>query len=143
MLKNLALTRLTWAMHLTMRTGMEIRRALSLSFKAANFAPISDHLPQILGTVERGGNLTDAFLDANCFDTDLVTAVESGEQSGSLPELMHRLSEQYMDESLLKLKVLSVAGGFAVYGCIAAVIVFMIFRLAMFYIGILNDAAGL
>jgi len=143
LLKSLALTRLTWGLHLTFRTGMDVRRALTLAFRAVGFAPISDNLPVMLQTIDNGGNLTDAFLAADHLDDDLVSYIDSGEQSGSLPELMNKLTTQYLQQSLLNLRIVSVVGGFAVYGCVAAVIILIIFRLAMFYIGMLNDAVNM
>ncbi|MDR0610427.1 MAG: type II secretion system F family protein [Planctomycetaceae bacterium] len=142
MLKTLALMRLTWGLHLTMRTGMDVSRALTLSFQGSGFAPICDQLPVILDTVENGGTLADAFQAAEYLDDDLLSSVDSGEQSGNLPELMHKLTDQYFQESLLNLKILSVSGGFAVYGCIAVCIIFIIFRLFSFYIGIINEAVS-
>jgi type II secretory pathway component PulF len=142
MLKTFALMRLTWGLHLTMRTGMDVCRALTLSFQGSDFAPIRDQLPVILDTVENGGTLSDAFQTAKYLDDDLLSSVDSGEQSGNLPELMHKLTDQYFQESLLNLKILSVTGGFAVYGCIAVCIIFIIFRLFSFYIGIINEAVS-
>jgi type II secretory pathway component PulF len=142
MLKTFALMRLTWGLHLTMRTGMDVCHALTLSFQGSSFAPIRDQLPIILNTVENGGTLSDAFQTAKYLDDDLLSSVDSGEQSGNLPELMHKLTDQYFQESLLNLKILSVTGGFMVYGCIAVCIIFIIFRLFSFYIGIINDAVS-
>ncbi|MDR3198143.1 MAG: type II secretion system F family protein [Planctomycetaceae bacterium] len=142
MLKTFSLMRLTWGLHLTMRTGMDVCRALRLSFQGSGFAPVHDQLPVILNTVENGGTLTEAFQAAKYLDDDLLSGVDSGEQSGNLPELMHRLTNQYLQESLLNLKILSVAGGFAVYGCIAVFIIFIIFRLFSFYLGIINEAVS-
>ena len=143
LLKALALTRLTWGLHLTFRTGMDVRRALTLAFQAVGFAPVSDNLPIMLRTIDDGGSLTDAFLAARNLDADLISSIDSGEQSGSLPELMSKMTTMYLQQSLLNLKVVSVVGGFAVYGCVATVIILMIFRLAMFYIGMLNDAVNM
>ncbi|MDR2437923.1 MAG: type II secretion system F family protein [Planctomycetaceae bacterium] len=142
MLKTFALMRLTWGLHLTMRTGMDVCRALTLSFQGSGFAPVRDQLPVILNTVENGGSLTDAFQTAKYLDDDLLSGVDSGEQSGNFPELMHKLTNQYLQESLLNLKIVSVIGGFVVYGCIALCIIFVIFRLFSFYIGIINDAVS-
>ncbi|MDR2116993.1 MAG: type II secretion system F family protein [Planctomycetaceae bacterium] len=142
MLKTLALMRLSWGLHLTMRTGMDVCRALTLSFRGSGFAPVHDQLPVILDVVESGGTLTDAFQTAKYLDDDLLSGVDSGEQSGNLPELMQKLTAQYLQESLLNLKILSIVGGFAVYGCIAVCIIFIIFRLFSFYIGIINEAAS-
>ncbi|MDR2754153.1 MAG: type II secretion system F family protein [Planctomycetaceae bacterium] len=142
MLKTFALMRLTWGLHLTMRTGMDVCRALTLSFQGSGFAPVHDQLPAILNTVENGGSLTDAFQTAEYLDDDLLSGIDSGEQSGNLPELMHKLTNQYLQESLLNLKIVSVTGGFVVYGCIAVCIIFVIFRLFSFYIGIINEAVS-
>lgn len=136
----LALMKLTWGLHLTMGTGMDVMRALTLSFHSVRYTPVSDNLPTILEIIRGGGSLTDAFLTADHLDGDLITSIDTGEQSGSLPELMNRMSKRYFQESLLQLKIVSTVAGFAVYGLIMAVIVFLIFRVASFYIGILNNA---
>ncbi len=140
LLRSLALMKLSWSLHLTMRTGMDVRRALRLSFQAVGFAPVGDNVTLILRVLENGGTLADAFELARHLDKDFVMSVDSGEQSGSLPELMERLTERYRQESLLNLKIVSTFGGFAVYGIIALCIIFMIFRVFSFYMGILSDA---
>lgn len=138
--KSLALMKLAWSLNLTMRTGMDIRRALKLAFQAVGFAPVADNLPMILHVIENGGTLTDAFSMAKNLDKDFIMSVDSGEHSGSLPELMEKMTEQYRQESLLNLKIVSTIGGFIVYGMIALCIIFMVFRIFSFYLGILNDA---
>lgn len=138
--RSLALMRLTWGLHLTLRTGMDVRRALTLSFRGVGYAPIADNLPNLLDVLHRGGTLTDAFQAARNLDHELITSIDSGEQSGSVPELMQRMSDMYFEESLVNLKTVSVVGGFAVYGLIMGFIAFMIFRIAMFYFGMLNSA---
>lgn len=143
LLNTLALMKLTWGLHLTMRTGMDVKRALGLSFNAVGYAPISDRLPGILATIDHGGSLADAFYTSLPeMDRDLLTSIDSGEQSGNLPELMERMSERYRQESLLNLKIVSVVGGFLVYGFVAACIIVIIFRLFFFYLGMINSAIG-
>jgi type IV pilus assembly protein PilC len=138
---SLALMRLCWGLDLTMRTGMEVERALTLSFNGVNYAPISDSLSSVLEVIRNKGDLAEAFSVAKNIDYHLLANIETGEQSGSLPELMQKMTEQYLQESLTNLRVVSVVGGFIVYGLIMMLLVFLIFRVASFYIGILNDAA--
>ncbi|MDR2641759.1 MAG: type II secretion system F family protein [Planctomycetaceae bacterium] len=140
LMRSLAFMRLCWGLDLTMRTGMEVERALKLSFNGTNYAPVSDNLKLILEVIRNGGDLTDAFSVTKNIDYDLIAGVETGEQSGSLPELMQKMKERYFQESLTNLRAVSVVGGFIVYGLIMALIVFLIFKIATFYIGILNDA---
>ncbi|MDR2170988.1 MAG: type II secretion system F family protein [Planctomycetaceae bacterium] len=141
LMRSLALMRLCWGIDLTMRTGMDVERALRLSFNGANYAPVSDNLNLVLEVIRNGGDLTDAFSVTKNIEYDLINAIETGERSGSLPELMQKMTERYLQESLTNLKMVSVVGGFIVYGLIMALIIFIIFRVASFYIGILNDAA--
>ncbi|MDR0391573.1 MAG: type II secretion system F family protein, partial [Planctomycetaceae bacterium] len=44
LMRTLAFMRLCWCLDLTMRTGMEVERALTLSFNGVNYAPVSDNL---------------------------------------------------------------------------------------------------
>ncbi len=141
LMNTLALTKLTWGLHLTMRTGMDVKRALTLSFSAVGYAPVRDRLPGILRTIDHGGTLTDAFsASVPELDEDLLSSIDSGEQSGNLPELMERMTQRYLQESLLGMKVLSIVGGFLVYGFVAFCIIVVIFRLFSFYMGILQGA---
>jgi hypothetical protein len=53
---------------------------------------------------------------------------------------MAHLSGVYQDEALAALGVLATVAGFAVWVGVAAIIIFLIFRLAAFYLGVLNGA---
>jgi tetrahydromethanopterin S-methyltransferase subunit B len=53
---------------------------------------------------------------------------------------MERLSNRYEEEAELAVKTLSVAFGWFVGLCVMALIVLLIFRLAGFYLGAINDA---
>ena len=54
---------------------------------------------------------------------------------------MAHVANVYQDQARAALNVLATVGGFAVWVVVAAIIIFLIFRLAMFYIGVLNIAA--
>lgn len=139
--RTLSLMKLTWAMHLTFRTGMDVRRALTLSFRASGYAPVADRLRMVLEVIDCGGTITDAFMAGGKFDPDLITDIDTGEQSGNLPELMEKSSQRYLQETLLNMKVVTTVGGFLVYGCIMAGIAVIIFRIVMTaYIGPINEA---
>ncbi len=126
---------------MTMATGMDVQKALRLSFQTAHFAPISDCLFNMLHTIENGGSLSDAF--ARCafaWDQDFLSSIETGEQSGNVPELMERMSRVYLQEALFRMKNLSVWGGWLVYGLVAICIIVLIFSIFSFYLGTLQDA---
>ena len=54
---------------------------------------------------------------------------------------MAHLADQYRDRATAAFRVLTVVAGFAVWGIVATAIIVLIFRLAAFYFGMLQDAA--
>ena len=139
-LRTLALARLAWCMHLTLSTGMEVRRALRLSLEGSGSARFTDQIPPILDAVASGDTLLEAFEATRAFPEEFVQAVRVGEESGSLPETMKHLGGQYRQQAETATAVLATCGGFAVWALIALVIIAVIFRLAGFYVGTIHDA---
>ncbi|HBT76684.1 MAG TPA: hypothetical protein DEB39_07110 [Planctomycetaceae bacterium] len=140
LLKTLAEARLARSFYLTHRTGMDVFQAIRLSFNAAGFAPVSDQQHVVLKIVAEGGTLGEGFAATRGLDMTLVHNIGVGDESGETPELMRRTSEILMQEATLKLKRLSVIGFFLVFGLVAAIIIFFIFRLLSFYLGAISGA---
>ncbi len=139
-LQTVALARLAWVMSQTMNTSMELRQALKLSLQSTRNARYIDRIERIDAQIAAGNSIYEAFCGAGGFPADFLESLHAGEQSGSLVESMAHLANLYQDEARAALNVLATAGGFAVWVLIAAIIIFLIFRLAMFYIGILGGA---
>lgn len=139
-LRTMALARLTWALHLTLKTGMDLRRALPLSVQSSQNVEFIEGIARLNGVVNAGGTLTEAFEAAGRYPVDFLDAVRVGEDSGNLDESMAHLSRQYEDRARLALNTLTVLAGVAVFALVAAIIILAIFRIAFFYINTLNDA---
>ncbi len=139
-LQTLALARLAWVMSETMNTSMDVRRSLKLSLQSTRNAWYIDRIERIDAEIARGNSIYEAFCAAGGFPADFLESLHVGEQSGSLVESMARVSSLYQDQARAALNVLATVGGFAVWVGVAAIIIFVIFRLAMFYIGALSGA---
>jgi len=139
-LRTLALARLAWSMHLTMKTGMDVRRALRLSLASTRNVVYTDQIDPIDAEIAEGNSIYEAFRGTGAFPADFLDVLAVGEQSGRMVESMERLSRQYQDYARTALATLNVLAGFAVWGVIALIIIVMIFRLFGFYIGQINDA---
>jgi len=142
-LETLALARLAWSMHLTLNTGMDVRAALKLSLRSTRNARFTGQIPQIDGEIARGNSIYEAFYNTGSYPTEFLDAVAVGHESGKLVESMGRLSDEYQDRARTALAVLTRLGGVAVWVLIAAIIIALIFRLAMFYLGTLNSLMDL
>ena len=141
-LQTVAMARLAWVMSQTMNTSMELRKSLKLGLQSTRNAWYIDRIGPIDAQIARGAPIYDAFCEAGGFPEDFLQSLHVGETSGTLVESMAHLSQLYQDQARASLGVLATVAGFAVWAAVAAIIIFFIFRLAMFYIGALN-AAGL
>jgi type II secretory pathway component PulF len=139
-LEVMALARLAWSLHLTYGVGMDILRALPLSLRSMQNAYYTDHTEDIVRSLRRGQEISEALGATRIFPADFLDALEVGEKSGRLPETMGLLSDQYQDQAQRALATLTVVAGFIVWALVAGLIVFLIFRIFSFYIGTLNDA---
>jgi type IV pilus assembly protein PilC len=139
-LQTVALARLAWVMAQTMNTSMDVGRSLRLGLQSTRNARYTDCIEQVDAQIAAGNSIYEAFSAAGCFPSDFLEAVHVGEQSGNLVESMAHLSGVYQDEARSALDVLATIAGFAVWGGVAAIIVFLIFRLAAFYFGALHRA---
>jgi type IV pilus assembly protein PilC len=124
----------------TLNTTMELRRALSLSLQSTRNARYTDRIETIDSQIAAGNSIYEAFCAAGCFPPDFLQSVDVGERSGSLVESMDHLANVYQDEARSALQILATIGGFAVWVLVAMIIIFLIFRLASFYLGALSNA---
>lgn len=139
-LETLALGRLAWAMHLTMGAGMEIRRAMRLSFEAAGNASLRRRAGTIDAEIARGNSLYDAFRAAGGFPDEFLDLLAVAEQSGKLVESLGTLARHYRVRAQAALAALTKVAGVLVWMLIAGWTVWLIFRLFSFYVGQIYQA---
>jgi type II secretory pathway component PulF len=137
-LKTIALARLAWSLHLTLESGMEVRRALRLSIRSTRNARYTDHEQRVDQSISGGNSIYESLLDTGAFPLDFLDAVHVGEESGRLVETMAHLSRDYNERASMALKTLTTFAGYGVWILVAILIIVMIFRLFSFYLGALG-----
>jgi type IV pilus assembly protein PilC len=139
-MRSFAVARFSWAFALTQQAGMEIQPSLEASLKATNNGAFQAATPRIVATVMAGEELTTALEETALFPRQFVEMVRVGERSGTVPETLERLSPQFEEDARRALHGMTVALSYLVWGLVAMLIIFLIFRVMLFYVGILNDA---
>ncbi len=143
-LQTMALARLAWSMHLTMSTGMDVRRALQLSLRSTRNARYIDQIPVIDAEISAGNSIHEAFCGAGGYPVDFLDTLDVGEQSGKIVDSMATLSRQYQEQARMALGILTTLAGWAVWALVATMIIVLIFRIFSFYLGAIRarcDAA--
>lgn len=141
-LETIALARLSWAMHVTLNSGMELRNALRMSLASTQNVLYTQHIESVMAQIRAGDEVHEAFRATGAFPLGFLDAVQVGEESGQLVESMGNISAQYQEEAKLALNTLTALLGLAVFALIAGIIIFFIFRVFGFYMGVINDALG-
>jgi type IV pilus assembly protein PilC len=136
---SFAIARFSWAFYLTQQTGMPIRRSLEASLKATTNGAFIAATPGICELVKAGQPLYDALAASNLFPADFLQMVQVGETSGTVPEQLHRLSPQFEDQARRSLSTLTAVFGWSIWLAVAMMIVFFIFRIFTWYIGLINE----
>jgi type IV pilus assembly protein PilC len=140
-LHTLSMARLCMAMGMTMDSPLSIKKTVPLSLDATdNGAFIATAKPIVESVNDRGRDLAEAFGEHRLYPDEFLHVLGTAEQSGSIPEEMARLGNAYNEQSKHKLAMLNQALGWVVWGGVATLIVFLIFRMALSYIGLLNNA---
>lgn len=140
-LRAIAMERLAWSLQLTFDTDMETRQAVNLSLRSTQNGVFYDAAPDIARDVASGRSLTEAFERTHIFPNDFLEALEIGERSGRIPESMAHLAQQYQDRGRMAVRALTAALGVITVMAIAAIIITLIFKVAFFYIGTINNFA--
>jgi type II secretory pathway component PulF len=138
--EKIALARLTWALHLALNVEMDLRRVVTLVLRATGNDHYVRHTDQIVRDVANGHQLHLAFSRSGAFPSGFLDALTVAEESGRIVESMDRLSKRYEEEAEAAIKIIAKILGIAVTGLVMGIIVLLIFRLAGFYFGSINEA---
>jgi type II secretory pathway component PulF len=141
-LQSIALMRFCVALRLTMETGMPIASAVKLSMRATGNAAYESKEELVRSQIKGGEDLTDALREARVFPRDFLDIMTNAEEGGRVPEVMRHQGEYYEDEARRKLVILSQAASWGVYGIVAMLLIFMIFRFWFSYFNLLNSFGG-
>ena len=141
-LKTLALSRVSWTLHLALDTGMEVRRAVRLALEHSGNVKFADAAEPMVAVISRGQPIHEAMRKARVFPEAYIDAVTVGEESGRLVETLAILSRQQQEEAKSAMAILVRLAGFAVWLIVAGLIITMIFRLAGFYAGTIQNLAN-
>lgn len=139
-LQSFAISRFAWCFSLTQQSGMSIRPSLECSFRASENGAFTAAAPQVWKDVADGTSLTDAFVNAQIFPDEFLQVVATAEETGTVPEQLSRMSHIFEDQARRSMSRLTAVLSSTVWVFTAGLIIYFIFRLAMIYVGTLNEA---
>jgi type IV pilus assembly protein PilC len=125
-----------------MDTSLPAWEALDRSLKATGngaFIAASDGVQEV---VRKGETVSDALASARLFPEEFIHIVSNAEVSGQIPEMMRHQAEYYEEEASRRLVLLTRGASFAIWVGVACLIIWVIFRIVLSYIGMIDSLAG-
>lgn len=140
-LESLALSRLTWSLALSLDSGMDARKAVELSIRAAQNPFYEASLADVTGNIRANKEFHESFRAAGIFPEDFVNSLEAAELAGATTESLLRLAQQYEDRARTALRILTAIATVGVMLLVFGVIIFAIFALFFeLYMKPINEA---
>lgn len=141
-MRSFAIARFSWAFAVTQQAGMIVVQSLDASLRATGNGAFRGAIPEVCGMIREGEDLSTTLAESGLFPEDYLHMVQVAESSGTVPEMLERLSPQFEDQARRSLKLLADAIGWLVWIGVAVLIIFIIFSIMSKYIGMINDAAN-
>jgi type II secretory pathway component PulF len=135
----IALTRFCLALRLTMEAGVSITAAVRLSMRATGNAAFAGRADEVRDYLKTGMDLEAALRKCGLFPENFLDILANAEEGGRVVEVMQHQAEYYEDEARRRMTILSRASSWGVYALVAALLVFMIFRIYGSYIGMIDS----
>ena len=119
---------------------MDARRSIKLALRSTQNAYYTSHLETVDNAIAQGSEFHEALRATGSFPDDFLSSLETAEVAGTHGESLARLADDYRDRAKAAAKTLTVTSTFAVLALVFAILILLIVRLAMFYLGTLYGA---
>jgi type IV pilus assembly protein PilC len=130
LLERLALSRFAWAIEVTFDAGINAVDAMKMSLTATQNWFYTRLQKPIVDNLASGNSLYYSLHSTGAFNEEFLVILENGEITGQIPETMAKITQQYRDEILARLRTLAILMFFVVMGIVALAIIFCIFMIA-------------
>mgnify|MGYP001220745354 CR=1 FL=1 len=141
-MRSFAISRFSWCFALTQQAGMEIRPSLYASFNATSNGAYIAAAPEIWRQISEGETLGTALARSKLFPLEYLQIVDTAEQTGTVPETLHRLSARFDEDAHRAMTWLTGLMAKMVWGIVALFIIFIVVNFVMTYVALINDAAS-
>ena len=136
---TLGLSRLSMTLSLLLNAGVDAKRSTKQSFLATGNHYFISGTDRAVDAIEKGSSFGDAFEASQVLPEEFIEAVRIGELSGTETESMDHLALQYQERAKSALNTIATIASFAIWLGIILLLAFMIIRMALQYINMLNS----
>lgn len=141
-MQSFAIARFSWVYALTQQTGMPVTRSLRAALTSTNNGVYMGGIPYLCGSLESGDELSEVLQTSRLFPEDYLNMVQVAETSGTVPEMLDRLSPEFEDRAQRSLAAMASILGWVIWMLVAALIIFIVFKIFLRYLAMINEVGN-
>lgn len=136
---TLGLSRLSITLSLLLNAGVDAKRSAKQAFLSTGNHYFISGAERAVAAIEAGASFGDAFEKSQVLPEEFIEAIRIGELSGTETESMDHLAVQYQERAQAALSTIATVASFVIWLGIILLLAFMIIRMALQYINMLNS----
>lgn len=142
LLTKLDTTRFARALATLMGSGVDVGTSLDLAADVMQLEPFRRAIQGAKGAVLDGTDLSVALGVSRRFGPDVIAIIESGEETGKLPESLEHLADDYQEQVTYMVKNLGQLVQPLLYVMLGGLVLFIILAVFLPYISLVTNLAG-
>lgn len=142
-MRSFAIARFSWCFALSQQAGMSIKPSLESSMKATANGQFIMGTDRIWEDLHAGETFADALAGSRLFPEEYLGIVETAEASGTVPETLARLSEQFDEDAHRSMQWLTSVFAKSVWVMVGIFIAFVVINFVLNYVEMINGALNM
>lgn len=142
LLRKIDTTRFAGTLSVLLGSGVDVGSSLDLTAGVMQLDPFRDAILSAKDAVLQGETLTSSLDGTRRFSVDVIAIVDSGEETGKLPESLERLAEDYEEQVTYMVKNMGQLVQPILLVFLGGVVLFIILAIFLPYLSILTNLAG-
>jgi type IV pilus assembly protein PilC len=142
LLRKIDTARFARTMSALQEGGLDIGASIDLSADVLTTTPYRKAIRGTKSIVMQGGLLSEALEASRRFPADVISIVESGEETGKLPETLSKLADEYEEQVEYTVKNLGQLMQPLIVIMMGAMVLFIILAVFLPYISVLTSLGG-
>jgi type IV pilus assembly protein PilC len=142
LLRKIDTARFARTMSALQEGGLDIGASIDLSADVLTTTPYRKAIRGTKAIVMQGGLLSEALEASRRFPADVISIVESGEETGKLPETLSKLADEYEEQVEYTVKNLGQLMQPIIVVMMGAMVLFIILAVFLPYISVLTSLGG-
>lgn len=141
LLKKIDTTRMARTLSALLGSGVDIDTSLDLTSEVVQLSPFRRVLRGARTHVKEGGELSEVLSASGRFGPDVIAILNSGEETGQLPESLERLADEYEEQVFYMVKNLGQLIQPLLMIFLGGIVLFIILAVLLPYISMLTSLA--